>query len=66
MKIHLNSEPTEVSEFLTIAGLLTDRRFKHPSMYLIELNGKHIRRSEYSTPLQENDRIETLMVAAGG
>lgn len=65
MKIHLNSEPLEVLDSLTLAGLMSEH-FQHPSMYLIELNGQHIRRSEYSTPLQENDRIETLMVAAGG
>lgn len=65
MKIHLNSEPLEVPASLTLAGLIAEH-FQHPSMHLVELNGEHIRRSDYSRPLNENDRIETLQVAAGG
>lgn len=65
MKIHLDSELIDIPAHTTIAGLLV-QKFQHPSMYLVELNGQHVRRSEYSTPLNENDRIETLQVAAGG
>lgn len=65
MKIHLNSELIEITAGTTIAGLLAEH-FQHPSLHLVSLNDEHIRRADYSTPLNENDRIETLQVAAGG
>lgn len=65
LTITLNGQPCETAAG-TISELVTELG-QAPEMLLIEHNGTALHRSEWSgTPVNEQDRIEILRVAAGG
>jgi len=66
MKIFLNGEATECEEQLTIAQLI-ERHGLLPEATLVEHNGSALRARDWpEKTLLENDRLEILLVAAGG
>lgn len=68
MKVRLNNTEHTVTPGTTIAGIITELDPMNAifSILMVFQNGNHVRRSEYNTPLQENDHIETMKAAAGG
>ena len=66
MKIHLNGEPREFSEDLTIDALITALSLE-PTRVAIELNRNVVRRNEWSsTVLHDEDRVEIVHFVGGG
>lgn len=67
MKVQINGEATEVSEGLSISGLLVERKVQMPDMVSVELNGEILRREDFpGTHVREGDRVEFLYFMGGG
>lgn len=68
MKVRLNNIEHIVAPGTTVAGIITDEDPANAnfSILMVFRNGNQVRRSQYSTPLEENDHIETMKAAAGG
>ena len=66
MKIHLNGEEKQVSEGVTLAGLLDVLQIR-PGRVVVELNREIVPREAYgSTFLNESDRVEIVHFVGGG
>ncbi|MFN2499956.1 MAG: sulfur carrier protein ThiS [Pyrinomonadaceae bacterium] len=66
MRIHVNGEPREVNENLSLPQLIESLNLK-PEQIAIELNQKVIRRLEWSgTILRHDDRVEIVHFVGGG
>jgi thiamine biosynthesis protein ThiS len=66
VRIILNGLEHEVPEDMTVLRLLEEEG-EPVTHVLVELNGRHLRQSEYSsTELHENDDVEVILPAAGG
>ena len=66
MRIILDGMEHEVPEGITLLRLL-EQEGEPVTHVLVELNGRHLLQHEYSgTILQENDRVEVILPAAGG
>ena len=66
MKIHLNGEEKQVSEGVTLAGLLEVLQIR-PGRVVVELNREIVAREAYaSTFLSESDRVEIVHFVGGG
>ncbi|MHB8111504.1 MAG: sulfur carrier protein ThiS [Syntrophorhabdaceae bacterium] len=67
MKVNINGTSEEVSEDLTIEGLLAYKNVEQPLMVTVELNGDILKRDLFSkTKIRENDSIEFLYFMGGG
>ncbi len=67
MKITINGDAAEVSDGLTVAGLLAERKVKMPEMVSVELNGEILKRDEFAaTAIRESDAVEFLYFMGGG
>lgn len=67
MKVHINGESINVSDGLSISGLLTERKVQMPDMVSVELNGEILNREDFPrTRVQEGDRVEFLYFMGGG
>jgi thiamine biosynthesis protein ThiS len=66
LKLSFNGETADARDAKTIAELI--ERYQLPSQcILVEHNGLAVHRREWSErPLAEGDRIELILVAAGG
>lgn len=66
MRIHVNGEPREVDENLSLPQLIESLNLK-PEQIAIELNQKVIRRREWSgTILRHDDSVEIVHFVGGG
>jgi sulfur carrier protein len=66
MKIFLNGAAAECAAESTVANVIQCHGLA-PETTLVEHNGVALHRREWDLrPLQENDRLEILQVAAGG
>lgn len=66
MKIFLNGEAVECAAASTIETLIRQHQFS-PETTLVEYNEEAVHRRDWpARTLQENDRVEILLVAAGG
>jgi sulfur carrier protein len=66
MTIQINGDPRDFADSKTLADLVSALGLE-PRMTLLERNGQATRRADWSKiPVAENDRIEILLVAAGG
>ena len=65
MIVLMNGERVDCGDALTVAEVIRRHQLP-PETTLVEHNGSALRRGEWSKPLQENDRLEILRVAAGG
>ncbi|MEO7165602.1 MAG: sulfur carrier protein ThiS [Chthoniobacterales bacterium] len=66
MNIFLNGARSDCGEARTVQEVI-ERRHLSAATTLVELNGEALHRREWpARPLQEDDRIEILRVAAGG
>jgi sulfur carrier protein len=67
MKITINGDATEVSDGLTVAGLLVERKVKMPEMVSVEVNGEILKREDFSaTTINDGDAVEFLYFMGGG
>ena len=67
MKLIVNGNETNLSEGLTVSGLLVEQKVKMPEMVSVELNSKILKRSEFeNTTLNESDKVEFLYFMGGG
>ena len=66
MRIHVNGEPREIEENLSLPELITSLTLK-PEQIAIELNQKVVRRSEWpGTVLRNGDKLEIVHFVGGG
>ena len=66
MKIQINGDPRDFADLKTLADLVAALGLE-PRMILLEHNGQATRRADWpKIPVDENDRVEVLQVAAGG
>jgi thiamine biosynthesis protein ThiS len=66
MRVILDGMEHEVPEGMTVLRLL-EQEGEPLNHVLVELNGRHLPPHEYPlTTLQENDRVEVILPAAGG
>jgi thiamine biosynthesis protein ThiS len=66
MRIILDGLEHEVPEGMTILRLL-EQEGEPVTHVLVELNGRHLLQQDYQTTiLEENDRVEVILPAAGG
>lgn len=67
VKIKINDAVVEITDGLTIAGLLAHQKVKMPDMVSVQLNGTIVERDQYpGTPVSENDAVEFLYFMGGG
>ena len=67
MKLIINGKESNLTEGLTISGLLIEQEVKMPEMVSVELNGQILKRSQVeSTTLNQGDKIEFLYFMGGG
>ncbi len=67
MKIVVNGEQVNITEALTITGLLTEQNVKMPEMVSVELNGQILKRTQFDEKtLAEDDKVEFLYFMGGG
>jgi thiamine biosynthesis protein ThiS len=66
VRIILDGMEHEVPEGMTVLRLLEEEG-EPVTHVLVELNGRHLRQHAYATTrLNENDRVEVILPAAGG
>jgi thiamine biosynthesis protein ThiS len=66
MRIILDGMEHEVPEGMTVLRLL-EQEGEPVTHVLVELNGRHLLQRDYPTTLlEENDRLEVILPAAGG
>lgn len=66
MRIHLNGEPREISESLTISGLLESAGYTQRRV-AVEVNRDIVPKSRHSLHrLQDGDRVEIVQAIGGG
>lgn len=66
MRLVVNGKPREVTEPLTVAGLLGQLGV-HPQAVAVELNGEVLRRETFEQyALREGDRVEIVRMIGGG
>ena len=66
MRIHINGEPREVEDNLSLSQLVTALALK-PEQIAIELNHTVVRRSEWAkTLIRADDKIEIVHFVGGG
>jgi sulfur carrier protein len=66
MTIHLNGEPREVDEGMSVVALLNDLRMTSPHV-AVELNLEVVPRAQHAqTILHEGDRLEVVTLVGGG
>jgi sulfur carrier protein len=66
MKIHINGEEKEITDGLSIAGLLDELEIR-PARVVVELNRKIIsREAQKSASLKEGDVLEIVHFVGGG
>lgn len=67
MKLTANGKEVILNDRLTVNELLAHQSVKMPEMVSVELNGRILRRSEFSTTvLNEGDQVEFLYFMGGG
>jgi len=67
MKLIINGKEIDLSEDLTVSGLLIEQKVKMPDVVSVELNGQILRRHEFeNTLLNEGDIVEFLYFMGGG
>jgi sulfur carrier protein len=67
MNLEINGETTVVSDGLTVAGLLVERKVKWADMVSVELNGTILDRKTFPTvALKGGDKVEFLYFMGGG
>lgn len=67
MKVNINGDVTEVSDDLTVTGLLKERKVKMPEMASVEVNGEILKREDFATTaIQDGDAVEFLYFMGGG
>ena len=66
MNIHLNGEPRQVPQGLTLARLLEWLELP-PDRVAVERNREIVKRADWSaTPIEEGDRLEVVQMVGGG
>jgi sulfur carrier protein len=67
MKLVVNGADVDVSDGLSVAQLLVERKVRMPDMVSVELNETILQRPEFETTrLKESDRVELLYFMGGG
>ena len=67
MKITINGALADVSDGLTVTGLLAERSVKMPEMVSVETNGKILKREDFTTTaIRDGDVVEFLYFMGGG
>ena len=65
MKITINGNPREITEGLTVKGLITELAIKGP--YAVELNRQVCpKKNHEQTNLKDGDVIEVVTIVGGG
>ena len=66
MTIHVNGEPREVDDAISIVALLQELKVTAPHV-AVELNLEVVPRAEHAqTTLHEGDRVEVVTLVGGG
>lgn len=67
MKITINGKQEEISDGLSVLGLLAEKNVQMPEMVSVERNGEILSRDTFgATLIAENDTIEFLYFMGGG
>ena len=67
MNIVVNGKKSDMTDSLTVSGLLVQEDVKMPEMVSVELNGQILKRSEFeTTKLNDDDQVEFLYYMGGG
>ena len=66
MYIHVNGQPRDVSDGMTVAGLLQALQLTAPKV-AVEVNLEILERQDFDgRPLNEGDRVEIMSFIGGG
>lgn len=66
MTVHVNGEPREVPEALTLRGLV-EWLGANPQAVAVAVNGEVVPRAEHvGRPVVEGDRVEVIRAVGGG
>jgi sulfur carrier protein len=67
MRVTINGKQEEITDDVTVEGLLAARNIESPNMVSAELNGTMLKRSEFETQkVREGDVVEFLYFMGGG
>ena len=67
MNLVVNGKNTDITDTMTVIGLLVKEDVKTPRMVSVELNGQILKRSGIETTrLKDNDKVEFLYYMGGG
>lgn len=67
MRLIINGQEKDNVNASTVSELLVDQKVESPDYVSVELNGRILRREEYSTtPVSDGDKVEFLYFMGGG